>query len=74
MFEVKPVEITRRPQKVTAEVARRPWESRDRVRACAMNVSSSLTARYLRLHRLLWCVVVLYRRKVNWLIENAARC
>jgi hypothetical protein len=62
----------RRLQKVRADRAQRPWESRDRVRACAVSLSSSLSARCLSSNLLLLCVFVLCRCKLDCLIEYLA--
>ena len=74
MFEIERLEITRLLQTVTADRARRPWESRNLVRACAVSLSTSLSARYLSFNLLLLCVVVLYRCKLNCLFANPAKC
>jgi len=74
VFENERLGITQRIQQVTANCSRRPLESRDRVRACAVSLSSSLSARYLSFNLLLLCVVVLYGCKLNCLIEYPASC
>jgi hypothetical protein len=74
VFEIERFEITRRLQTGMADNARRPWESRDRLRACAVSLGSSLSALYLILKLMLLCVVLLYRCKLNCEIENHASC
>jgi hypothetical protein len=74
VFETERLEITPRLQTVTPDRARRPLESCDRLRACAVSLSSLLSAKYLSFNLLLLCVVVLYRCKLNCLIENPASC
>jgi hypothetical protein len=74
VFEFKLLGITHSLQQVTADCSRQPLESSDRVRACNVSISSSLSASYLSYNLLLLCVVVLYRCKLNCLIENPSAC
>jgi hypothetical protein len=74
VFEIERLEITQHIHTVTPDRARRTLESRDRLRTCAIVLSSSLSARYLSFNLLLLCVVALYRCKLNCLIENPLSC
>jgi hypothetical protein len=73
VFVIERLKITQRIQTGTADRSRQLLELRDRV-SLRRQLSSSLSASYLSYNFLLLCVVVLYRCKLNCLIENPVSC